>query len=286
SPQEQPEVPADPLRQTIYARYAEPLRQAKQIVMKAERNQATRSLLETILKELVPAASAAVGPVAPAAGVTEPGESAEEAERTDSAPSPVPADTTATPARVKAAFSAVEERVVRALILDGKRPDGRGPKDLRSIRCEVGLLPRAHGSALFQRGETQALVTIVLGTSADEQRVDGIMDEYSKKFMLDYNMPPFAVGEVRPIRGPGRREIGHGALAERSVAPILPSPSRFPYTIRVVSDILESNGSSSMASVCGATLSLMDAGVPISDPVGGISIGLVQDPETNRHILL
>ena len=129
-------------------------------------------------------------------------------------------------------------------------------------------------------------MTTVLGTGADEQRVDGIMDEYSKKFMLDYNMPSFAVGEVRPIRGPGRREIGHGALAERSVASILPASSRFPYTIRVVSDILESNGSSSMASVCGATLSLMDAGVPISDPVGGISIGLVQDEAAGRHILL
>ena len=115
----------------------------------------------------------------------------------------MPADAEVTPARIKAAFSAVEERVVRELILDGKRPDGRGPKDLRSIKCEVGLLPRAHGSALFQRGETQALVTTVLGTGADEQRVDGIMDEYSKKFMLDYNMPSFAVGEVRPIRGPG-----------------------------------------------------------------------------------
>ena len=204
----------------------------------------------------------------------------------DPAPCPVPADAMVTTAGVKAAFSVVEERVVRELILDGTRPDGRGPKDLRSIKCEVGLLPRAHGSAVFQRGETQALVTTVLGTGADEQRVDGIMDEYSKKFMLDYNMPSFAVGEVRPIRGPGRREIGHGALAERSVAPILPGPSHFPYTIRVVSDILESNGSSSMASVCGATLSLMDAGVPISDPVGGISIGLVQDERTGRHTLL
>jgi polyribonucleotide nucleotidyltransferase len=191
-----------------------------------------------------------------------------------------------TPGRIRAAFAAVEERVVRELILEGKRPDGRGPRDLRSIRCEVSLLPRAHGSAIFQRGETQALVTTVLGTTADEQRVDGIMDEYNKKFMLDYNMPPFAVGEIRPIRGPGRREIGHGALAERSVAPILPSPAKFPYTIRVISDILESNGSSSMASVCGATLSLMDAGVPISDPVGGISIGLVQDEASGRHILL
>ena len=126
----------------------------------------------------------------------------------------------------------------------------------------------------------------MLGTGADEQKVDGIMEEYSKKFYLDYNMPSFAVGEVRPIRGPGRREIGHGMLAERSVAPVLPDPQRFPYTIRVVSDILESNGSSSMASVCGATLSLMDAGVPISDPVGGISIGLVEDHKTNRFVLL
>ncbi|HZW29590.1 MAG TPA: polyribonucleotide nucleotidyltransferase, partial [Isosphaeraceae bacterium] len=191
-----------------------------------------------------------------------------------------------TPAQVAAAFDHMEERIVRELILEGKRIDGRTAKQLRPISCEVGVLPRTHGTAVFTRGETQALVTTTLGTVSDEQRVDGLMDEYSKKFMLDYNMPPFAVGEVRPIRGPGRREIGHGALAERSVAPILPSPSRFPYTIRVVSDILESNGSSSMASVCGATLSLMDAGVPISDPVGGISIGLVQDPATNRHILL
>src|SRR5207237_6106301 len=191
-----------------------------------------------------------------------------------------------TSAEVAVAMEQLEERVVRDLLLAGKRLDGRGMRQVRPIWCEVGVLPRTHGSAIFQRGETQALVTTVLGTGADEQRVDGIMEEYSKKFYLDYNMPPFAVGEVRPIRGPGRREIGHGALAERSVAPILPSPSRFPYTIRVISDILESNGSSSMASVCGATLSLMDAGVPISDPVGGISIGLVQDEASGRHILL
>jgi polyribonucleotide nucleotidyltransferase len=275
-PHEHPPVTIDPLRQTIYERYAGQLRDTKQIVMKAERNAATKALLNTIIKELVPAEPGAL-PVSSPSHETAPA---------DAAPSPVPAAVEVTPARIKAAFSAVEERVVRELILDGKRPDGRGPKDLRSIKCEVGLLPRAHGSALFQRGETQALVTTVLGTGADEQRVDGIMDEYSKKFMLDYNMPSFAVGEVRPIRGPGRREIGHGALAERSVASILPGPSRFPYTIRVVSDILESNGSSSMASVCGATLSLMDAGVPISDPVGGISIGLVQDEAAGRHILL
>jgi polyribonucleotide nucleotidyltransferase len=287
-PLEHPAGSPDPLRQTIYARYGDQLKETKQIVMKGERNAATKALLETIIKDLVPAEDAATAQPpggAESVPVGSEGESRDEAVG-ESAPSPLPADTPATPGRIKAAFSSVEERVVRELILDGKRPDGRGPKDLRSIKCEVGLLPRAHGSALFQRGETQALVTTVLGTTADEQRVDGIMDEYSKKFMLDYNMPPFAVGEVRPIRGPGRREIGHGALAERSVAPILPGASRFPYTIRVVSDILESNGSSSMASVCGATLSLMDAGVPISDPVGGISIGLVQDEESGRFILL
>jgi polyribonucleotide nucleotidyltransferase len=184
-----------------------------------------------------------------------------------------------TPEQVSAAFNALEERVVRDLILEGKRIDGRSPKQLRSITCEVSLLPRVHGSAVFQRGETQSLVTTTLGTSSDEQRVDGIMDEYSKKFMLDYNFPPFSVGECRPIRGPGRREIGHGALAERSLKAVIPGPEKFPYTIRVVSDILESNGSSSMASVCGGTLSLMDAGVPISDPVAGISIGLVKEPD-------
>jgi polyribonucleotide nucleotidyltransferase len=189
-----------------------------------------------------------------------------------------------TPQQVAAAFYALEERVVRDLILEGKRIDGRTPKDIRQITCEVGVLPRTHGSAIFQRGETQSLVTTTLGTSSDEQRVDGLAEEYSKKFMLDYNFPPYSVGECRPIRGPGRREIGHGALAERSLKPVIPTPDKFPYTIRVVSDIMESNGSSSMASVCGGTLSLMDAGVPISDPVAGISIGLVKEP--NRFTLL
>jgi polyribonucleotide nucleotidyltransferase len=189
-----------------------------------------------------------------------------------------------TPEQVSAAFYALEEYVVRRLILEGERIDGRPTKALRPITCAVGVLPRTHGSALFQRGETQALVTTTLGTSSDEQRVDGLMDEYSKKFMLDYNFPPFSVGECRPIRGPGRREIGHGALAERSLKAVIPPPERFPYTIRVVSDILESNGSSSMASVCGGTLSLMDAGVPITDPVAGISIGLVK--EADRFTLL
>jgi len=177
------------------------------------------------------------------------------------------------------AWHKLEGRVVRDLILAGTRPDGRDSKSLRAIECYVDVLPRTHGSAVFQRGETQALVTVTLGTARDEQRVDGLMEEYSKKFMLDYNFPSFSVGECRPIRGPGRREYGHGALAERSVKPVLPSPEDFPYTVRVISDILESNGSSSMASVCGATLGLMSAGVKISNPVAGISVGLVQEGE-------
>lgn len=189
-----------------------------------------------------------------------------------------------TPEQVAAGFYALEERVVRDLILEGKRIDGRTHKQIRQITCEVGVLPRTHGSAIFQRGETQALVSTTLGTVSDEQRVEGIDEEYRKKFMLDYNFPPFSVGECRPIRGPGRREIGHGALAERSLKAVIPNPQKFPYTVRVVSDILESNGSSSMASVCGGTLSLMDAGVPISDPVAGISIGLVKEPD--KFILL
>ncbi|MGI9470506.1 MAG: polyribonucleotide nucleotidyltransferase [Rubripirellula sp.] len=178
--------------------------------------------------------------------------------------------------RFKSVWHDLEEKVVRDLIVAGTRPDGRDNESLRAIYCETDLLPRVHGSALFQRGETQSLVTVALGTSRDEQRVDGLMEEYSKKFMLDYNFPPFSVGECRPIRGPGRREIGHGCLAERSVAPVLPSAEDFPYTIRVISDILESNGSSSMASVCGATLALMASGVPISNPVAGISVGLIR----------
>jgi polyribonucleotide nucleotidyltransferase len=179
----------------------------------------------------------------------------------------------------------LQEKAIRELILEGTRPDGRGHAALRELVCEVDILPRVHGSALFQRGETQSLVTITLGTGKDEQRVDGLMDEYSKKFMLDYYFPSWSVGEVRPIRGPGRRELGHGALAERSVKPILPDPDVFPYTIRVISDILESNGSSSMASVCAATLGLMAAGVPISHPVAGISVGLVKENDSRWTLL-
>ena len=154
--------------------------------------------------------------------------------------------------------------------------------EVRPLGIEVGVLPRTHGSALFTRGETQALVTTTLGTPRDEQIIDGLQEEYNKKFMLHYNFPPFCVGEVRPIRGPGRREIGHGALAEKSLEAVLPTPEEFPYTIRIVSDILESNGSTSMATVCGGTLCLMDAGVPIKAPVAGISIGLVSEGDQVR----
>lgn len=199
-------------------------------------------------------------------------------------PDPLAADAIK-PEVFSSAWHELEERVVRDQILSGTRPDGRDYRSLRNIECEVDVLPRVHGSAVFQRGETQALVTVTLGTTRDEQRVDGLFDEYAKKFMLDYNFPSFSVGEVRPIRGPGRREIGHGALAERSVAPVLPNPEEFPYTIRVISDILESNGSSSMASVCGATLGLMAAGVPISNPVAGISVGLVKESDTQWVLL-
>ena len=178
---------------------------------------------------------------------------------------------------VKTGIHDLEEKCIRDSILKGVRADGRDGKTLRGIECEVNLIPRVHGSAMFQRGETQALITVTLGTGRDEQRVDGLLDEYSKKFMLDYNFPSFSVGECRPIRGPGRREIGHGALAERSIKPVLPNADEFPYTIRIVSDILESNGSSSMATVCGTTLGLMAAGVKIKNPVAGISIGMVKE---------
>ena len=178
------------------------------------------------------------------------------------------------------AWMALEERAFRELALAGKRLDGRDFKEIRPLHCEVGVLPCTHGSAIFQRGETQALVITTLGTVADEQKVEVLEGEYSKKFMLDYNFPPFSVGEVKPIRGPGRREIGHGMLAERSLKAVMPVPTKFPYTIRLLSEILESNGSSSMASVCGGTLALMDAGVPIRQPVAGVSIGLVKEAET------
>jgi len=181
---------------------------------------------------------------------------------------------------VRLAFDALHERLFRDdVLLKRRRPDARAFDEVRPITCEVGLLPRTHGSALFTRGETQALVTATLGTAEDMQRLDVLEGESFKRFMLHYNFPPFSVGEVGFLRGPGRREIGHGNLAERALSAVVPAEEKFPYTIRVVSDILESNGSSSMATVCGGCLSLMDAGVPISSPVAGIAMGLVKEGE-------
>ena len=182
-------------------------------------------------------------------------------------------------------FKETEKRVARNLILTEKRRnDGRALDQVRPISIEVDLLPATHGSALFTRGQTQALVTLTLGTTLDEQKIDDLEGESFKSFMLHYNFPPFSVGEVGFLRGPGRREIGHGTLAERAILPVLPKEEDFPYTVRIVSDIMESNGSSSMASVCGATLCLMDGGVPIKDPVAGIAMGLITDGD--RYAIL
>ncbi|HKY07393.1 MAG TPA: polyribonucleotide nucleotidyltransferase [Candidatus Binatia bacterium] len=184
---------------------------------------------------------------------------------------------------IKGAFEELKRNVFRGLVIkQERRIDGRGLTDIRPITCEVEVLPRTHGSALFTRGETQALVVTTLGTTSDEQRVDALIGEHFKKFMLHYNFPPFSVGEVKFLRGPGRREIGHGNLAERALLPVLPVDDSFPYTIRIVSEILESNGSTSMASVCGGSLSLMDAGVPVVAPVAGIAMGLIKEGEHVR----
>ncbi len=182
--------------------------------------------------------------------------------------------------RVKSVFHSLEYSEVRNMILEkGVRVDGRGTSDIRPITCETGVLPRTHGSALFTRGETQSLAVVTLGTREDEQRIDGLEGQYFRTFMLHYNFPPFSVGEARPLRSPGRREVGHGALPERALRPVMPGKEEFPYTLRLVSDILESNGSSSMATVCGGTLAMMDAGVPIKEPVAGIAMGLIKEGE-------
>jgi polyribonucleotide nucleotidyltransferase len=183
----------------------------------------------------------------------------------------------------KGAFEELKRNCFRSLIIQrGRRIDGRGLKDIRPITCEVEILPRTHGSALFTRGETQALVVTTLGTASDEQKIDALIGEHYKKFMLHYNFPPFSVGEVKFLRGPSRREIGHGNLAERALLPVLPPEESFPYTVRIVSEVLESNGSTSMATVCGGSLSLMDAGVPVSAPVAGIAMGLIKEGEHVR----
>lgn len=245
-------APADGLYEKLMGKYQEQFLTAKRTEGKQARAAAVQALKQAVFAEMIPDPAAEGAIAAPA---------------------------------LDSAWHRFEEHMIRETILGGTRPDGRNYKALRPIECHVDVLPRVHGSAIFQRGETQALITVTLGTSRDEQRVDGLIDEYSKKFMLDYYFPPFSVGETKPIRGPGRREIGHGALAERSIKPVLPDTEEFPYTIRVISDILESNGSSSMASVCGATLGLMAAGVKIANPVAGISVGLVKE-SNSRWVLL
>ncbi len=190
-----------------------------------------------------------------------------------------------TPEMIRMGIEDFKEATIRALILDNKRDGGRGYEEIRELSGEVTLLPRTHGSALFTRGETQAIVSCTLGTTSDEQTIDGLIDEYGQRFMLHYNFPPFCVGEARRIMGPGRREIGHGALAEKSLAQVIPDKESFPYTVKLVSEILESNGSSSMASVCAGTLALMDAGVPIKHPVAGISIGMITRDDGSRVLI-
>jgi polyribonucleotide nucleotidyltransferase len=191
----------------------------------------------------------------------------------------IPEDQPLKRAAVAPVYDSLREKILRnEILVNGRRLDGRRFDEIRNITAEVGVLPRTHGSALFTRGETQALVTVTLGTSEDSQIIDTVQEaEYRKRFMLHYNFPPFSVGEVKFLRGPGRREIGHGALAERAIRVMLPDEEAFPYTVRIVSDILESNGSSSMASICGGILALMDAGVPIKSPVAGVAMGLVKE---------
>ncbi|MDH5406344.1 MAG: polyribonucleotide nucleotidyltransferase, partial [Candidatus Aminicenantes bacterium] len=200
----------------------------------------------------------------------------------DSLLEPIPEEEEEKIANTKYIFQEIKKKLVRKKILEeGVRIDGRQFKEIRPIECSVGLLPRTHGSAMFTRGETQALATVTLGTESDAQTINGLEEEFSKKFILHYNFPPFSVGEVKFLRGPGRREIGHGALAERSLLPVMPAEEKFPYTVRLVSDILESHGSSSMATVCAGALALMDAGVPIRAAVAGLALGLIQEGEKN-----
>jgi len=246
-------LPDPKLVATIKAKVTDKIREVKGKPGKADRAEAVQKVLEDLLAELAPA------PTDPATSYLQIVALKEKQKQ------------------IRNVFVEVEEHVTRQAILKGVRPDGRTYEQIRPISCEVGVLPRVHGSAVFTRGETQAMCTVTLGTSSDEQMVDGLIEEYSQKFMLHYNFPSYSVGEVRPIRGPGRREIGHGALAERSLIAVLPPIEKFPYTVRIISDILESNGSSSMASSCGGCLALMDAGVPITRPVAGISVGLVKE---------
>jgi polyribonucleotide nucleotidyltransferase len=231
------------LEEKVSSLAAEPVKKAVQITEKLERHTALKQLRDSIIEQL-------------------------EEEYPESAK------------KIGKIIHDIEKMEVRSMILnDGKRLDGRGLKDIRQITCEVGLLPRTHGSALFTRGQTQALGIVTLGTKADEQIVDALEGESRKNYLLHYNFPPFCTGEAKPIRGVSRREIGHGNLAERALKPVIPQDGSFPYTIRIVSEVLESNGSSSMATVCAGSLSLMDAGVPVERGVAGIAMGLIKEDD-------
>lgn len=263
------------LQSRIESQISDKLYALKQIPGKLARNRAVRELFDQVITSYCPEAKK----------LSVVDEDSEPIEDENGEIFPVNDEIRYEKAIIKRILSEIEGKIVKKLLLEGKRPDGRGYSDVRNIECEVGLLPRNHGSALFSRGETQALVSVTLGTIRDAQIIDGLKDEYAQSFTLHYNFPPFAVGEVKPLRGVGRREIGHGALAEKALEAVRPDNEQFAYTIRLVSDVTESNGSSSMASVCGGTLALMDAGVPIKNPVAGISIGLVSDGN-GRHELL
>ena len=190
-------------------------------------------------------------------------------------------------AQINEAIESIVVQEVRRLIIEEKiRPDDRALDEVRPISCDCGILPRTHGSGLFTRGQTQVLTLTTLGAPGEVQVLDGVIDEEDKRYMHQYNFPPFSVGDVKPLRSPGRREIGHGALAERALVPVLPSEEEFPYTMRLVSEVLSSNGSSSQASICGSTLSLLNAGVPIKDSVAGIAMGLIKDEKTNKVAIL
>ncbi|MHC4981571.1 MAG: polyribonucleotide nucleotidyltransferase [Planctomycetota bacterium] len=243
----EPDAVPDELKRAIREKYGQQIRQAEQIVGKVERTEAMAKIKEDVMAEYFP---------------EDPPQESEPAHSRS---------------HVAKALYQSEGEIQRELISSGSRPDGRAADEVRPLRIEIGVLPRTHGSALFTRGETQALVMTTLGTPRDQVIIDGIREEYKKPFYLHYNFPPFSVGQIKPIRGPSRRDFGHGMLAEKALAPVMPTSEAFPYTVRVVSELLESNGSTSQATICGASLALMDAGVPIKRPVAGISIGMVSD---------
>ncbi len=261
-----PAAPPAPWVAEVASLARAPLRDALRVADKRARRAAVAAARAEVLAAFAAPASPASASPAPPVSI------------------PASATPAATPPLDSAAagriFDDLHHALVRELVLaEGRRLDGRGPEDIRAISGEVGWLPNVHGSSLFTRGETQAIVVTTLGTGQDEQEIEDLTGVHRARFQLYYNFPPYSVGEVRPLRGPGRREIGHGNLAYRALAAVLPEPDGFPYTIRVESEISESNGSSSMATVCGGTLALMDAGVPIARPVAGIAMGLILEGE-------